>query len=90
MAEITVRSMKEKDINQTADIHRRVVREGLGQSTKYAIEDLFKSFIKKSPKRNIAVREASEAIFLYPNKKAINAMARNINIKKSIWPAPLI
>ncbi len=44
MAEITVRPMKEKDISQAADIHRRVVREGLGQSTKYAIEDLFKSF----------------------------------------------
>jgi len=57
MAEITVRSMKEKDINQTADIHRRVVREGLGQSTKYAIEDLFKSFIKKSPKTCIVAEK---------------------------------
>jgi len=50
MAEITVRPMKEKDISQAADIHRKVVREGLGQSTKYATKDLFKSFIKKSPK----------------------------------------
>ena len=57
MAEITIRSMKEKDINQTADIHRRVVREGLGQSTKYAIEDLFKSFIKKSPKTCIVAEK---------------------------------
>ena len=50
MTNITVRPMKEKDINQAADIHRRVIREGLGQGTNYAIEDLFVSFIKKSPK----------------------------------------
>jgi len=49
MTEIKVRPMKEGDINQAADIHRRVVREGLGPSTNYPIEDLFKSFIKKSP-----------------------------------------
>jgi len=57
MVEITVRPMKEKDINQAADIHRRVVRDGLGQSTKYAIEDLFKSFIKKSPKTCIVAEK---------------------------------
>jgi len=49
MTNITVRPMKEKDINQAADIHRRVVREGLGQGINYTIEDLFISFIKKSP-----------------------------------------
>ena len=42
--------MKEKDISQAAEIHRKVVRQGLGQGMNYAIEDLFKSFIKKSPK----------------------------------------
>jgi len=50
MADINVRPMKEKDINQAADIHRKVVREGLGQGIDYAIENLFISFIKKSPK----------------------------------------
>ncbi|MCK4903039.1 MAG: GNAT family N-acetyltransferase [Thermoplasmatales archaeon] len=50
MAEITVRPMKEKDISQAADIHRKVVREGLGQGTDYTGKDLFVSFIKKSPK----------------------------------------
>jgi ribosomal protein S18 acetylase RimI-like enzyme len=50
MKEINVRPMKEGDIKQAADIHSRVVREGLGQSTNYPIEELFKSYIKKSPK----------------------------------------
>ena len=50
MAEITVRPMKEKDISQAADIHRKVVREGLGQGTDYTGKDLFVSFIKKRPK----------------------------------------
>jgi ribosomal protein S18 acetylase RimI-like enzyme len=50
MKEINVRPMKEGDISQAAGIHRGVVREGLGQSTNYPIEDLFRSFIKKSPK----------------------------------------
>jgi len=50
MTNITVRPMEEKDISQAADIHSKVVREGLGQGTDYAIEDLFKSSIKKSPK----------------------------------------
>jgi len=49
--------MKEKDISQAADIHRKVVREGLGQGTDYAIEDLFVSFIKKSPKTCIVVEK---------------------------------
>ena len=50
MTNITVRPMDENDINQAADIHSKVVREGLGQGTNYAIEDLFISSIKKSPK----------------------------------------
>jgi len=50
MADITVRPMKEKDISQAADIHQKVVREGLGQGIDYAIEDLFSSFIQKYPK----------------------------------------
>ena len=50
MTNITVRPMEENDINQAADIHSKVVREGLGQGTNYAIEDLFISSIKKSPK----------------------------------------
>ena len=50
MTNITIRPMKAKDISQAADIHRKVVREGLGQGMDYKIEDLFDSFIKKSPK----------------------------------------
>ena len=50
MVNITVRPMQEKDISQAANIHRNVVREGLGQGTDYAIEDLFKSAVKKTPK----------------------------------------
>ena len=57
MTKITVRPMKEKDISQAADIHRKVVREGLGQGIDYAIEDLFKSFIKKSPKACIVAEK---------------------------------
>jgi ribosomal protein S18 acetylase RimI-like enzyme len=50
MSNITIRPMEGDDISQAADIHRKVIREGLGQGTDYEIEDLFKSFIKKSPK----------------------------------------
>ena len=57
MKEIKVRPMKEGDITQAADIHRRVVREGLGPSTNYPIENLFKSFIKKSPKTCIVAEK---------------------------------
>ncbi len=49
--------MKEKDISQAADIHRTVMREGLGQGMDYAIEDLFVSFIKKSPKTCIVAEK---------------------------------
>ena len=62
MTEITVRSMKEKDINQAADIHQRVIREGLGQSTKYAIENLFKTFINKSPKTCIIAEKDGKVV----------------------------
>lgn len=56
----TIRPMKEKDINQAADIHRKVIREGLGQGMDYAIEDLFVSFIKKSPKTCLVAEEDGE------------------------------
>jgi len=57
MVDITVRPMKEKDISQAADIHRKVVRDGLDQGMDYAIEDLFVSFIKKSPKTCIVAEK---------------------------------
>jgi L-amino acid N-acyltransferase YncA len=50
MTNINVRPMNEKDISQAAEIHHKVVREGLGQGIYYNIEDLFSSFIKKCPK----------------------------------------
>ena len=57
MNKIKVRPMEEEDITQAADIHRRVVRKGLGPSTNYPIENLFKSFIKKSPKTCIVAEK---------------------------------
>ena len=57
MTNVTIRSMDKKDISQAADIHRKVVREGLGQSMEYPIEDLFVSFIKKSPKACLVAEE---------------------------------
>ena len=62
MTNITIRSMEEKDINQAADIHQRVIREGLGQSTKYAIENLFKTFINKSPKTCIVAEKDGKVV----------------------------
>ena len=62
MTDITVRSMMEKDISQAADIHRRVVREGLGQGMDYAIEGLFVSFIKKSPKTCIVAEKDNRVV----------------------------
>ena len=65
MHNITVRPMKEKDINQAADIHRKVIREGLGQTTTYNIEDLFSSSIKKSPNTClVAEKDATVAGFI--------------------------
>ena len=57
MTDIAVRPMKEKDISQAADIHRKVVRKGPGQDISYAIEGLFVSFIKKSPKTCIVAEK---------------------------------
>ena len=48
MSDIIIRPMKEKDIRDAVDIHQRVVRQGPDRDTSYAIEDLFKSFIKSS------------------------------------------
>lgn len=50
MTNITIRPMKEQDIGQAVEIHRKVIREGLGQGMDYEIKNLFSSFIKKSPK----------------------------------------
>ena len=60
MTNITIRPMKEKDISQAADIHRKVMRDGLGQGMNYAIEDLFESFIKKSPKTCIVAEKDTQ------------------------------
>ncbi len=46
---IEIRKMEERDIGQAANIHRQVLREGLTQDMGYAIEELFKAFIKSSP-----------------------------------------
>ena len=62
MTDIILRPMKEKDIGQAADIHRKVVREGLGQSMNYEIEDLFYSFIKNSPKTCIVAEKDSKLV----------------------------
>ena len=65
MADIIIRPMKEIDIKQAVNIHRNVVRKGLGQGTNYAIEDLFKSSIKKSPKTClVAVKNNNVAGFI--------------------------
>jgi len=65
MADIIVRPMKENDISQAANIHRNVVREGISQVPNYAIEDLFKSSIKKSPKTClVAVTNSKVAGFI--------------------------
>ena len=39
------------------NIHRKVVREGLNRGMDYAIENLFKSFIKKSPETCIVAEK---------------------------------
>jgi L-amino acid N-acyltransferase YncA len=57
MNELNIRPMKEEDIKQATEIHKGVVREGLGQSTNYPIEELFRSFIKKSPKTCIVAEK---------------------------------
>jgi L-amino acid N-acyltransferase YncA len=57
MKDINFRPMKEEDIQQATDIHNSVIRQGLGQSTTYPIEELFKSFIKKSPKTCIVAEK---------------------------------
>lgn len=49
MSKITVRPMKRKDIELAAAIHRKIIREGLGQAMEYPIEKLFMNCIKSSP-----------------------------------------
>ncbi len=62
MSNITIRPMKDKDIGEAADIHRKVVRDGPDRDTSYAIEDLFMSFIKKSPKTCIVAEKESKVV----------------------------
>jgi ribosomal protein S18 acetylase RimI-like enzyme len=62
MTDITVRPMKEKDIDQAADIHRKVMRNGPDREVSYAIEDLFTSFIKKSPKTCIVAEKDNNVV----------------------------
>jgi len=62
MADIILRPMQKKDITQAADIHRKVVRKGLGQSMNYEIADLFDSFIKKSPKTCIVAEKDRKVV----------------------------
>lgn len=49
MNDIIIRPMEKKDIDKATEIHNKVIREGLGQKTNYAIEDLFLSSIEKTP-----------------------------------------
>jgi ribosomal protein S18 acetylase RimI-like enzyme len=62
MTNITVRSMKKEDICDAADIHRKVVREGLGEGTNFAIEDLFSSFISKYPKTCLVAEKEKKVL----------------------------
>ena len=62
MTNITVRSMKKEDISDAADIHRKVVREGLGEGTNFAIEDLFSSFISKYPKTCLVAEKEKKVL----------------------------
>ncbi|KYK20443.1 hypothetical protein AYK21_01340 [Thermoplasmatales archaeon SG8-52-2] len=62
MPNITVRSMKKDDIGDAADIHRKVVREGLGEGMNYAIEDLFSSFISKCPKTCLVAEKEKKVV----------------------------
>ncbi len=62
MTDINIRPMKEKDIGQAVSIHRKVIQEGLGQSMNYAIENLFTSFIKKSPNTCIVAERDNKVV----------------------------
>ncbi|KYK25487.1 hypothetical protein AYK25_05300 [Thermoplasmatales archaeon SM1-50] len=62
MTDIIIRAMKEKDIHQAAEIHQKVIQEGLGQSTNYAIEDFFTSSIKKNPKTCIVAEKDNTVV----------------------------
>lgn len=62
MTNITIRPMKINDISQAAEIHSKVIREGLGQGTKYVIEDLFISSIKKNPKTCIVAEKENKVV----------------------------
>jgi ribosomal protein S18 acetylase RimI-like enzyme len=54
--------MQEKDIDQAADIHRRVVRGDPSIGINFKIEDLFSSYIKKSPKTCIVALKDEKVV----------------------------
>ncbi len=62
MQDIIIRPMNEKDIGQAANIHRKVVRKSPDQEISYAIEGLFISFIKKSPKTCIIAEKENKVV----------------------------
>lgn len=62
MTDISVRKMEEKDIGQAANIHRRVLREGLTQDMGYAIEELFAAFIEDSPNTCLVAETDEEMV----------------------------
>jgi ribosomal protein S18 acetylase RimI-like enzyme len=62
MSDIKIRPMREKDIGNAVDIHRRVVRKGLDRDTDYAIEEFFMSFIKKSPNTCIIAEKNTKVV----------------------------
>ena len=61
MTDINIRPMRETDISQAADIHRRFLEDGLIDKAEYSIEDLFAAFIKRSP-RTCIVAEAEGSV----------------------------
>jgi ribosomal protein S18 acetylase RimI-like enzyme len=62
MTNVTVKSMKKEDIVDAAYIHRKVVREGLGEGMNYAIEDLFSSFINKCPNTCLVAEKEKKVV----------------------------
>jgi ribosomal protein S18 acetylase RimI-like enzyme len=62
MRDVNVRPMEKKDIPQASDIHRKVMREGLGQDMNYVIEDLFASFIEKTPKTCLVAEKNNRVV----------------------------
>jgi len=57
MNNMNIRPMTVDDISEASNIHKNVIREGLGQGIDYEIRDLFISFITKSPKTCIVAEK---------------------------------